>query len=86
MEIGKLVISRRIYESFTIGDNVTVTVEDIRGGQARISIEAPKSVKILRSELHDRNQAYHKEMQADALSPMTEQEEAEYKPYHGGAR
>ena len=34
-----------------IGDNITVKVMAIRGGQVRIGLEAPRDVTILREEL-----------------------------------
>lgn len=46
-----LVLSRRIGESVVIGDNVTVTVLDVRGDVVRIGIEAPRSVAVNRAEL-----------------------------------
>ncbi|WRS26706.1 carbon storage regulator [Oscillospiraceae bacterium MB08-C2-2] len=46
-----LVISRRIGESFIIGDNIEVTILDISGGKAVLGINAPKDVKIDRGEI-----------------------------------
>jgi len=46
-----LVLSRRIGESVVIGDNITVTVLDVRGDVVRIGIEAPRSVAVNRAEL-----------------------------------
>ena len=46
-----LVISRRDQESFSIGDDITVQVLEIKGNQVRIGITAPKSLTILREEL-----------------------------------
>lgn len=34
-----------------IGDNIKITVEQIKGGKVRLSIDAPKEVRILRGEL-----------------------------------
>lgn len=49
-----LVLSRTIGEAIVFplpeGD-VTVTVVDVRGDDVKISVDAPRSVKILRSEL-----------------------------------
>jgi carbon storage regulator len=45
-----LVISRRIGESFVIGDDITATVVDITGEKVVLGLEAPKSVQILRVE------------------------------------
>lgn len=46
-----LVLSRRIGESVVIGDNITVTVLDVRGDVVRIGIDAPRSVAVNRAEL-----------------------------------
>ncbi len=46
-----LVLSRRKQESVAIGDAIRVTVVEIRGNRVRLAIEAPKDVKVLRTEL-----------------------------------
>ena len=43
-----LVISRKFGESFQIGDDIEVTVLQIRGNQVRIGISAPPSFVIVR--------------------------------------
>jgi carbon storage regulator len=48
-----LVLSRRENESIVIGDRITVKVVAIRGNQVRLAIEAPKEVRVLRTELVD---------------------------------
>lgn len=50
-----LVLSRRIGETLIIGDGIEVRILDITGNQARIGIDAPKSVNIVRSELLQRD-------------------------------
>jgi len=47
-----LVLSRRPGESLMIGDDVTITVVEIRGDQIRIGIDAPRSVKVYREEIY----------------------------------
>ena len=49
-----LVLSRKTEESMYIGDNIKITVLDIRGGQVRIGITAPDDVKIHREEVYNR--------------------------------
>jgi carbon storage regulator len=49
-----LVLTRRIGERITIGDNVTVSVLGLKGHQVRIGIEAPRDVKVNREEVHQR--------------------------------
>jgi carbon storage regulator len=46
-----LVLSRRVGESVVIGDDVTVTVLEVRGDVVRIGIDAPRSVSVHRAEL-----------------------------------
>jgi carbon storage regulator len=46
-----LVVSRRAGESVVIGDDVTVSVLEVRGDVVRIGIDAPRSVAVHRSEL-----------------------------------
>lgn len=48
-----LVLSRKVGESFVIGDNITVTVVRIAGGGVRLGIEAPNDCSVIRRELHD---------------------------------
>ncbi len=48
-----LVLSRKPMECIHIGDSVVVTVLEIRGNKARIGIDAPKEIHVLRSELRD---------------------------------
>ena len=49
-----LVLSRKAEESMYIGDDIKITVLDIRGGQVRIGITAPDDVKIHREEIYNR--------------------------------
>lgn len=51
-----LSISRRPGESVTIGNNITVTLTEIRSGQVRLSIDAPKEVPILRDDARKKQQ------------------------------
>lgn len=46
-----LVLSRRVGESIVIGDDVTVTVLEVRGDVVRVGIDAPRSVAVHRAEL-----------------------------------
>ena len=46
-----LVLSRRVGDSVVIGDDVVVTVLEIRGDVVRIGIDAPREVAVRRQEL-----------------------------------
>jgi carbon storage regulator len=46
-----LVLSRRLGESVVIGDDVVVTVLEIRGDVVRVGVDAPRHVQVRRQEL-----------------------------------
>lgn len=48
-----LVLTRRAKQSVMIGDDVVVTVLEVRGDQVRLGIEAPRSVAVHREEVFD---------------------------------
>ncbi|MEM0925379.1 MAG: carbon storage regulator CsrA [Planctomycetota bacterium] len=48
-----LVLSRHRDESIMIGDDVVVTIVDIRGDKVRLGIEAPQSIPVHRQEVYD---------------------------------
>lgn len=48
-----LVLSRHINERIVIGDDVVITVVDIRGDKVRIGIEAPNDTPVHRQEVYD---------------------------------
>jgi carbon storage regulator len=48
-----LILTRKIDESIVIADDITVTVLEISGERVKIGIDAPRSVTILRHELHE---------------------------------
>lgn len=46
-----LVLTRKVDESISIGNNITIKVLGIRGGQVRIGIEAPRATPVNRTEV-----------------------------------
>ena len=48
-----LVLSRQRDEEFLIGDDIVITVVDIRGDKVRIGINAPKEIPVHRREVYD---------------------------------
>ena len=67
-----LVLSRKVGESIVIGDDVVVTILEIRGDLIRVGIDAPKSVKVHRSEVFEAIEAANKEAVAPTLEAMSE--------------
>jgi len=49
-----LVLSRKKGERIVIGDNIVVTVTDVRDGKVRLGVEAPREVPVHRKELYDK--------------------------------
>ena len=43
-----LILSRKINEKVVIGDDISVSIIEIRGDQVRLGIDAPKKVKVFR--------------------------------------
>ena len=48
-----LVLSRQKDESIIIGDDVEVTIVDVRGDKVRLGITAPKSIPVHRREVYE---------------------------------
>ena len=55
-----LILSRKINEKIMIGEDIAISIIDIRGDQVRIGVEAPKSVKVFRREVFDAIRAENK--------------------------
>jgi carbon storage regulator len=48
-----LVLSRNVNEKIVIGEDIVVTIVDVRGDKVRLGIEAPKDVPVHRKEVYD---------------------------------
>ncbi|OHD10856.1 MAG: carbon storage regulator [Spirochaetes bacterium GWB1_48_6] len=48
-----LILSRKKDEKVMIGDQVEITILEIRGDQVKLGINAPKDVKVFRLEVFD---------------------------------
>lgn len=75
-----LILTRRVGETFMIGDDIEITICSIRNSQARIGIQAPRDVSIHRKEVYDR---INQELQGKHASnnvvkeiPLTSKEDA----------
>ncbi|CAB0151257.1 Carbon storage regulator [Pseudidiomarina piscicola] len=51
-----LILSRKAGESLKIGDDVTITIAEVRGSQVRIQIDAPREIAVHREEVYYRIQ------------------------------
>ncbi|MDR2941398.1 MAG: carbon storage regulator CsrA [Treponema sp.] len=73
-----LILSRKINEKVVIGDDIIVSVIEIRGDQVRIGIDAPKKVKVFRQEVFDAIKAENKAASAASVIPKVD--------FHGASR
>lgn len=49
-----LILTRKVGETIVINDTIRVTVMQVKGGQVRLGIEAPKDVSVHRQEFQER--------------------------------
>ena len=62
-----LVLSRQRDESIMIGDNIVITVVDIRGDKVRLGISAPTEIPVHRQEVYEAIQ--RENLRASQLDP-----------------
>lgn len=63
-----LALSRKINESVMLGNDIEVTILEIKGDQVKIGINAPKSVPIYRKEIYLQIQQSNKDAASETLS------------------
>ena len=51
-----LVLTRKLGEAVTIGDNIKISVIDIKGRQVRLGISAPHEMRVHREEVYSKIQ------------------------------
>lgn len=72
-----LVLSRQRDESIIIGDNVVITVVDVRGDKVRLGIDAPVEIPVHRREVYEAIQRENKraaEISADDARKVADPE------------
>ena len=55
-----LILTRRSMQKLRIGNDVTVTVLEIRGSQVRLGVSAPREIAVLREEILDKARVEHR--------------------------
>lgn len=51
-----LVLTRKLNEEIVIGDNIRITIVEVAPGRVKIGVDAPKSVRVDRGEIHLKKQ------------------------------
>lgn len=65
-----LVLTRKLSQSITVGDDMKITVLSIEGDRVSIGIEAPREVRIFRSELLEATRETNKESSRSEIPNM----------------
>ncbi|MFA9487538.1 MULTISPECIES: carbon storage regulator CsrA [unclassified Mannheimia] len=52
-----LILTRKIGEVLLVGDNVEISVLNIRGNQVKLGVNAPKEISVHRQEIYERIKA-----------------------------
>ncbi len=73
-----LVLSRQLDESIVIGENIVVTIVDIRGDKVRLGIEAPSEIPVHRREVFEAIQ--RENLRASQMAPKGTPDVAAPKP------
>jgi carbon storage regulator len=72
-EPSMLVLSRHRDESIIIGDDIIITVVDVRGDKVRLGIDAPTDIPVHRQEVYEAIQR-ERRAQANASRPSNPEE------------
>lgn len=67
-----LVLSRQKDQTIMIGDNIEITVVDIRGDKVRIGITAPAKIPVHRKEVYEAIQAENRQAANVTLEDITD--------------
>ena len=76
-----LVLSRHRDESIMIGDEIVVTIVDIRGDKVRLGIDAPQDVPVHRQEVYEAIQRENRK--ASQVQPSETRESGQVDPHAG---
>lgn len=66
-----LALSRKTSESIIVGNDIEITILEIKGDQVKIGINAPKSIPIYRKEIYIQIQEANKEAASSTASMET---------------
>jgi carbon storage regulator len=67
-----LVLTRKTGEGIIIGDDIKITIVELKGGGVRVGIDAPRDMKIHRQEVFDRIKQENKEATQWDIADLSE--------------
>ena len=66
-----LLLTRKLGENIRIGDDVKITIVEVKGNHVKLGIDAPPSVKVHREEIYERIQQENRRNQAQGAADAT---------------
>ena len=66
-----LLLTRKLGENIRIGDDVKITIVEVKGNHVKLGIDAPPSVKVHREEIYERIQEENRKA-AQALKDLND--------------
>jgi carbon storage regulator len=67
-----LVLTRKAGESIVIGNEVVITVLEVRGGQIRLGVDAPRNLAVHRAEIYQQVMEENQAASIDATEGVPE--------------
>lgn len=61
-----LLLTRKLGENIRIGDDVKITIVEVKGNHVKLGIDAPPSVKVHREEIYERIQQENRRAREEA--------------------
>jgi carbon storage regulator len=69
-----LLLTRKLGENIRIGDDVKITIVEVKGNHVKLGIDAPPSVKVHREEIYERIQEENRRAKAVKPEPPDDTE------------
>jgi len=55
-----LILTRKVGEAISIGDDIQISIVEIKGAQVKLGIQAPKNIEVHREEIYQKIQEENK--------------------------
>jgi carbon storage regulator CsrA len=81
-----LVLTRKSQQQIKIGDNIVITIIRVKGNSVRVGIDAPRSVRVVRSELPELPNTVTQEEAPVLAKPLSDEKRASHGAIASGAQ